>query len=152
MGNEPRSDDRNQARERFFALLEDELADERALSEDEILFKERAVAEDSECRAFAAALEELQHPQPVAPAAIERAIREHERTSRDSRRRGLIAFAVTTAAVAAVALIVVVTALRDRVGERASAPTNGPAFSFAADNGPAADSGAAGDAAAASAA
>lgn len=135
MGSESHSDARNEARERFFALIEAELADERTLSEEERRFAERLAAEDPECRAFSAAVRGLALPEPVAPAAIDRAIREHARTSRDSRRRGIAAFALTTAAAAAIAAIALALVFDEPGEQRAPARDAGPASFLAAAGG-----------------
>jgi ferric-dicitrate binding protein FerR (iron transport regulator)/TolA-binding protein len=135
MGNESRIDGRNEARERFFSLLADELADERTLDDDERRFQERSASEDSECRAFSAVLQELRRPEPVAPAEIDRALLAHGLASRDSRRRGIVAFAMTTAAAAAVALVVFAMTSREPAERSSSQHGNGPAFFMAAESG-----------------
>jgi ferric-dicitrate binding protein FerR (iron transport regulator) len=129
MGSDPRRDGATEARERFFALLEDELADERALGADELRLRDRVGRDDPECRAFLEALDALRRPEPVPPAAIERAVSAQRRAAGEARRRGLVAFGVTVGAVAAAAAIVLVLAL----GGEPESPAAAPALVFTAE-------------------
>jgi ferric-dicitrate binding protein FerR (iron transport regulator) len=121
MGTETRNGVVEQERERFFALLEQELVEERPLDAEELNFRDRLAAEDAECRAFSAAIADLARPDPVAASAIDRAIRERRAAPGDGRRRGVVAFAVTSAALAAAVALVLVIGLGERDGRRAGA-------------------------------
>lgn len=117
-------------RERFFALLERELADEAPPSREERDFLARMESVDPECASFARAIAGMRRTDPVPAGAIERAIEEHRGAGRRAGRRVAVACGAAIAVAASAALVLVLG--RSPGGEReAEGRPLPPAFALA---------------------
>ena len=134
MSDETRNGPAVDARERFFALLEKELADDVELSEEERAFSARMGSADRECVAVAEALSELRREEPIRRDAVDRAVSEHWRAKSDRRRRNLIAASGAAASLAAAAVVAFVLISAPRPADDGSAPAR-PAFALIAKDG-----------------
>jgi ferric-dicitrate binding protein FerR (iron transport regulator) len=116
-----RFDAKREERERFFELLERELADDAPLSREEREFARRMTEEDRECASFTSVVDELRAIPSIDPDLIDRAVSEHWRgkSSRGLRAAALCGVAVAAAAV--VAFVIVGTGSREKTGPASSA-------------------------------
>ena len=134
MSDETRNGPADDARERFFALLEKELADGAELSDEERAFSSRMGAEDPECASFAEALSALRREDPIRRDAVDRAVSEHWNGESDRRRRNLIAACCAVASLAAAAVVAFVLLSAPRPAGEGIAPAS-PAFALVAKDG-----------------